>query len=170
MSERAVKEAIDLILCFDELLKRTVGAGASADQLATRMNNFLSLVSDAGIVPALAFYLSKIDSDRKRKLLNTLILSLSVVNECSPAELGEEDRKAFKADLGGEAYVTATALLLALLKRLGLVDRIGDEEIIRWAIKQLGKLNNNPLMVEAVSLDALTVLKELTNALYKQKK
>ncbi len=164
-----VREAVKLMLDFHSIIEQVFREGGlesvDADSLATRLSNFPAIAMDSGIVPAITFYLSKIDSEAKRDLLEDLV---AVLAGCGGGKTPRNE-KVFQDDLNGEAYVSASALLLSLMIRLGMIGCPGDGGV-KGIARELLRLLDAGVRGEEGFMEAVIELKKLGTAFYKRKK
>ncbi|GEM_PF-6943589 len=174
-----VREAVKLMLDFHSVIEQVFREGGlesvDADSLATRLSNFPAIAMDSGVVPAITFYLSKIDSKDKRDLFENLV-ALLTASKCgdNKVKTGNEslDRRLkndLKNDLKEEAYVSASALLLSLMTRLGMIGCPGDGGV-KGIARELLRLLDAGVRGEEGFMEAAIELKKLGTAFYKRKK
>lgn len=169
MRNRNAEIGLELIICFDSIIKGIQGGPPKADSLATRLANLPALILDNGLVPTATFYLSKIDSSGKRGLLKALYERLMKLCDDGDTTLSNGEVRDIMDDLKGEAYVSATALLLAAMTQLGALRRIEGDDFIKSVAKALRDSLKSGAREEDDILEAVIEMKKVAAAFYKEK-
>ncbi len=171
-----VRIAIRVITCFDRVVKeiaRTSDYRSSA--LTARLNDFPALAANAGIAPALTFFLSKL-SDEKEKDAFVHAYRAIKSGECK-VRIDQLDRKTrnnlinyFRNELPskeGKGYGPALALILASLEQVGYIKMEGAPSGVRDIAQAISEVLDGAEASDLEALEVLAELKKLGQAFYK---
>lgn len=172
-----VRIAVKVITCFDRVVKEIVReSDYRSNALTARLNDFPALAANAGIAPALTFFLSKL-SDDKEKDAFVYTYKAIVSGECR-VDLNQLDRRArsnlinyFGKELRskeGRGYGPALALILASLEQVGYIKMKGVPSGVREVAEAIGEVLDGAEASDLEALEVLAELKKLGQAFYKK--
>ena len=162
LPKEPVEAALEAIKRFDEMFRDVcTTCETKAEGLVRRLKEFPSLVLQSGLIPALTFYLSKIDEKKKQEaysLTVKVVLNLPI----------DGNRRAVCRGMRGEGegYPQAIGLLISYI---GLQADCKPEELDEIGAKLVECIKK--IKAKGVSLERLaeayaTELKKLATAIY----
>ena len=169
--------ALNHIRKVESLRKKSVcGDDAKSYNLngfTSRMKNFPSLLLDAGLIPAVTFYLSKVSSKKEKAITPENLKALVEYFEDKLEDLPKGASEAVKEDMKGEeskGYLIASAVLLAALKKFG--ESLGLEmkesaDFLTTVVEYLEELragNSKGTIMEKLMLEYSNEMKRLVEA------
>ncbi len=157
-----VKAALEAMKRLDKALRASCaqGEGLKAEALARRAKDAPQLILQSGLVPTLAFMLSKLNNSSKRRAYADAVEII----------LGRRSQGAICVDLSGEGggYPQVAALLLAYAS---LVAGCGSDKVGRLdgnLVECLQEIKAKGVRAERLVLRYAEEVKKLTTALYGQ--
>jgi len=163
--EDPVKAALQVMLTLSKAFQLVKSECEKLDEtvIPKRLEDFSSLVPQVGLIPAITFFLSKIDEEGK---VNAYEATLKAIREPD-----KQPDKAICNDLSGAGggYPHALALLLAYIaERAGCSDA-SYETIQPDLVNCLEKIESQSTLIEKFTLSYAYELKKLAKALYREK-
>lgn len=174
--EDPVKAALQVMLTFSKAFEsikdecaRKLGKGGEEKTeldetvLSRRLEDFPTLMLQVGLIPAITFYISKIDDQKKVKAYE---VTLNVIR--NPEEKPSVDICHDLSGAGG-GYPHATALLLAYA---GEISGCSDTSYATTGpdlVECLKKIEEQGMRIEKLTLNYVYELKKLAKALYHEK-
>ncbi len=164
-----VEAALNAMERFDKFFRSSCQK-SGADGLVRRLKEFPQLLLQTGLTPALTFFLSKLDENKKR---TAYTVTLQAVLSDGSVSVGDREKNSFCGTISGEGggYPHALALIMAYLaerlEEAGVSDaREKVESITSSFIEALEKIREQGAVLERLVLAYATELKKLASALY----
>ncbi len=156
--EEPVKAALQIISRFHEKFN-SICKQSKGDAIARRLGEFPQLMLQAGLVPAITFYLSKIDNNEKARIYAD---SMKAILE------GKASRIICDRATGeGGGYPQALAILLAYLGKVAGCDDNRLKTIDPGLVECIKNIESRGALIEAQALIYANEVKKLARALYR---
>lgn len=166
---RGVSLLWDLVEACREGLPEKEKKEVSGAGVARRAKDLPSMVSSAGLVPALTFYMSKADQEIYQRLYSYLRGRGGDVHGVCSAAPGD-----LRKELGGKegaGYAALLALAAAFLAETGYLDpEPVDYRSLAEALRGLAAGTVRALAAERLLLEYLVEVKKLAEAFFKEEK
>ncbi len=155
-----VKAALEAMKRLDEQVRSKCAnesGSVKADGLVRRLKEFPQLMLQAGLTPALTFYLSKLDHDKKRKAYKATLNALFG---------GSTDDLCKNLSGEGGGYPQALALLLAYASLHAGCNLDSIREVNANLVECIRRIEQKGIILEGLMEAYATELKKLATALY----
>ncbi|HIC99671.1 MAG TPA: hypothetical protein EYP08_08690, partial [Pyrodictiaceae archaeon] len=134
-----------------------------------------TLVLQTGLIPALTFYLSKVEKEEVYKLV--LEALEAKVDKSKLEELSEEDKKMVREEVGGEGkgYTTLLGISAYMLKQLAdmyKIEKCKNINTIVGFVECLHEIRNNrgkEVILEKQFMKFMLEVKKLFDAFFREK-
>lgn len=163
--EEPIRAALEVMARFDRALRSKCGdVGAYA--VARRLEEFPQLVLQAGLIPALTFYLSKL-SGESRDIYTQAITAIT-----RPHSVEEVEKQKLCNELGGEGggYPHALAILMSYIARISGCEQKHVEIVGTEFIECMKMVLEKGAIVEALTVTYSYEVKKIAKALYPREK
>lgn len=167
-----VEAALEAIRRFDSVFREE--CSDTGEAIARRLKDFPQIALQAGLVPALTFLLSKLDSDEKHsayKAVISVVLGKASTFSVVSGEQEARNRRSVDSVCGtargeGGGYPHALALLLAYAGLQAGCNIESLQEVGSKLVECIERIKGEGVVVERLVLSYANELKKLTSALY----